>query len=152
MAESNHTTEGGTPSSESAQSTSAKTETAASDVVVGTELAQAQEGDTLAATKDDISAAEPNSIIGARLPGDADKLRLADLLQSEHDGNLDALLTFTSDGTDTTLHVNAGATLQEVQDIVLQGVGDLTAGGARSSSAIIADLLMQGALGTDGAG
>jgi hypothetical protein len=38
----------------------------------------------------------------------AGTLQLADLLQVEHDGNLDALLTFSSDGTNTTIHVSAG--------------------------------------------
>ena len=144
MAESNNAAEGSTPAGETASSTSAKTDATANDVVVGTELARAQEGDTLAATEQDFSAAPT--------PRSADVLQLADLLQGEHDGNLDTLLTFTSDGTDTTLHVSTGAAANETQDIVLQGVGDLTAGGSRSSSSIIADLLMQGALGTDAAG
>ena len=147
MSEANGST-GGTPEAGSpVQSTSENTEAVATDVVVSTQSARAQEGDSLAAAAEqDVSAAT-----AAPMPG-ADVLRLADLLQGEHDGNLDALLTFTSDGTDTTLHVTAGSTLQETQDIVLHGVGDLTAGGARSSSAIIADLLMQGALGIDAGG
>ena len=95
------------------------------------------------------SAATNGSMVAAS-PGDGDMLRLADLLQGEHDGNLDALLTFSSDGTNTTVHVSAGGDRPtQDQDIVLQGVGDLTAGGARSASVIIADLLMQGTFGTD---
>ena len=148
MSESTSGSNSGTPeASSSVDGTSANTEAAPNELVVSTQSARAQEGDSLAAAgEQDVSAAT-----AASLPG-ADVLRLADLLQGEHDGNLDALLTFTSDGTDTTLHVTAGSTLQETQDIVLHGVGDLTAGGARSSSAIIADLLMQGALGIDAGG
>src|SRR5688572_24082546 len=115
---------GGTPEAGSPlQVTSANTETTANDVVVGTELARAQEGDILAATEHDASATESNGI-HAGLPGDADTLRLADLLQGEHDGNLDALLTFTSDGTNTTVHVSAGGDMpaHHEQDIVLRGV------------------------------
>ena len=143
---------GGTPAGSPAQSTPANTDAATNDVVAGTALAQAQEGDTLAAIEHGGSEAEPN--VAADRSGGDDTLRLADLLQGEHDGNLDALLTFTSDGTNTTVHVSAGGEMpaHHEQDIVLRGVGDLTAGGARSSSAIIADLLMQGALGTDAAG
>ena len=145
MSEANSGSNGGTPeTSSSVEGTSPNTEAAANELVVSTQSARAQEGDSLAAAgEQDVSAAT-----AAPMPG-ADVLRLADLLQGEHDGNLDALLTFTSDGTDTTLHVTAGPALQ---DIVLHGVGDLTAGGARSSSAIIADLLMQGALGTEAGG
>ena len=145
MAEAPSGSSGGSPEAGSpVQSTSENTEAAANDTVVSAQSARAQEGDSLAAAAEqDVSAATAAPMAGA------DVLRLADLLQGEHDGNLDALLRFTSDGTDTTLHVTAGAVPQEIQDIVLHGVGDLTAGGARSSSAIIADLLMQGALGTD---
>ena len=133
----------------------AAAETAANEIVVDgvvgadTSLARAQEGEGAAATGQDGSAAESNS--RAALPsGDAQMLQLADLLQGEHDGNLDALLTFSSDGTNTTVHVSAGGDRPtQDQDIVLQGVGDLTAGGVRSASVIIADLLMQGTFGTD---
>ena len=77
-----------------------------------------------------------------------ERLQLAELLQGERDGNLDALLTFTSDGTNTTVHIAAGVDLvMQEHEIVLQGVGDLTAGGARSASVIIGDLLIQGAFG-----
>ena len=148
MSEAPSESSGGTPEAGSpVQSTSENTAAVANDTVVSAQSARAQEGDSLAAaTEPDVSASA-----AASTPG-ADVLRLADLLQGEHDGNLDALLRFTSDGTDTTLHVTAGASPQEIQDIVLHGVGDLTAGGARSSSAIIADLLIQGALGTDAIG
>jgi len=91
----------------------------------------------------------------ATVPGfsavsNADMLHLADLLQAEHDGNLDAYLKFTSDGTNTTVHVStSGEVNWHETEIVLQGVGDLTAGGARTASAIVADLLMHGALISD---
>jgi hypothetical protein len=64
-------------------------------------------------------------------------LSLADLLRGEQDGNLDALLTFTSDGVDTAGHDSAA----RGADIVLRGVGDLTGGGNLSASTIVADLL-----------
>lgn len=96
------------------------------------------------------SSSGPVPNVAALLPRDAEMLELAELLQGEHDGNLDALLTFTSDGTDTTIHVSAGGDgATQDQEIVLHGVGDLTAGGARSASVIIGDLLMRGTPGTD---
>lgn len=148
MSEATSGSNSGTPeASSSVEGTSANTEATANELVVSTQSARAQEGDSLAAAAEqDVSAATAGPMPGT------DVLRLADLLQGEHDGNLDALLTFTSDGIDTTLHVIAGSSVQPTQDIVLHGVGDLTAGGARSSSAIIADLLMQGALGMDAGG
>jgi hypothetical protein len=142
MAESNNSAEGSTPSAgESAQSEGPVSERNVNDVIVenvgdDTRLARA---DAMPEHSEAVQASAPAM-------SDADMLRLADLLQSEHDGNLDALLTFTSDGTNTTLHVGLS---QIGQDIVLQGVGDLTAGGARSASAIIADLLTQGSLSPD---
>jgi hypothetical protein len=144
MAESNNTTDGGTAGpSESAQDVSARPDSGVNDVIVE----NIGDGDLRVAGADDALPADSAAMqASAPAMSDADMLRLADLLQSEHDGNLDTLLTFTSDGTDTTLHVGSA---QVGQDIVLQGVGDLTAGGARSASAIIADLLTHGSLSPD---
>jgi hypothetical protein len=143
MAESNNSAEGSTPSAgESAQSEGSVSERNVNDVIVE------NIGDDTRLARADDAMAEHSEAVQASAPGmsDSDMLRLADLLQSEHDGNLDALLTFTSDGTNTTLHVGSS---QIGQDIVLQGVGDLTAGGARSASSIIADLLTHGSLSPD---
>jgi hypothetical protein len=141
MAESNTSADGTTPSSsESAQSESPVSERNVNDVIVE------NIGDDNSRVLPADDAPADNSAVQASAPSVSDMLRLADLLQSEHDGNLDALLTFTSDGTNTTLHVGSS---QVGQDIVLQGVGDLTAGGARSASAIIADLLTHGSLSPD---
>ena len=118
--------------------------TAAHASIEQTEQAQAE-----VAREQGASTAASKSIAGP-LPSDAEMLQLAEVLQGEHEGNLDALLTFTSDGTNTTIHVSAGGDrATQEQEIVLHGVGDLTAGGARSASVIIGDLLMQGTLGTD---
>jgi hypothetical protein len=143
MAESTNTTDGGTAGpTESAQDSTATPNTGGNDVIV-----QNIGDDTRLARADD-AMPEHSETVQASVPAmsDNDMLRLADLLQSEHDGNLDTLLTFTSDGTNTTLHVGSS---QIGQDIVLQGVGDLTAGGARSASSIIADLLTHGSLSPD---
>jgi hypothetical protein len=143
MAESNTSADGTTPSSsESAQSESPVSERNVNDVIVE----NIGDDNSRVARADDAPA--DNSAVQASGPSvsDSDMLRLADLLQAEHDGNLDTLLTFSSDGTNTTVHVGSS---QIGQDIVLQGVGDLTAGGARSASAIIADLLTHGSLSPD---
>src|SRR5215212_5823384 len=110
MSEATSGSSGGTPEANtSVEGASANTEAAANEVA-NTQSTRAQEGDSLAAQHDDAATtAVPLSGV--------DVLRLADLLQEQHDGNLDALLTFTFDGTDTTLHVSAGPALHETQDI-----------------------------------
>lgn len=147
MAESNNTTEGGTPeSTESAESAAPAAEGGAKDLIVDGVL------DAAPLARADTSAAEQGASVpsGFSAVSDADMLHLADLLQGEHDGNLDAYLKFTSDGTNTTIHVStSGEVNWHETEIVLQGVGDLTAGGARSASTIIADLLAHGTLITD---
>ncbi|HTL30505.1 MAG TPA: type I secretion C-terminal target domain-containing protein [Tepidisphaeraceae bacterium] len=150
MAESNNTTEGGTPlPTESAESATPAAESSVKDLIVesvldGAPLARADEDATDGAAQ----AAAARS--GFSAVSDADMLHLADLLQGEHDGNLDAYLKFTSDGTNTTVHVStSGEVNWHETEIILQGVGDLTAGGMRSASTIIADLLAHGTLITD---
>jgi hypothetical protein len=137
------------------QGATVNAETAANEIVVDgvvgadASFAQAQEGEAAVASEQDASAVMSNSI-AVLLPGDAQMLQLADLLQGEHDGNLDALLMFSSDGTNTTIHIATGGDRPtQEQEIVLQGVGDLTAGGVRSASVIIGDLLMQGTFVSD---
>ena len=151
MAESSNTTEGGTPlPTESAESATPAAEDSVKDLIVegvldGTPQARADQDITDA-------AAEQGAAVGPGFSAvsDADMLHLADLLQCEHDGNLDAYLKFTSDGTNTTVHVStSGEVKWHETEIVLQGVGDLTAGGMRSASTIIADLLAHGTPITD---
>ena len=151
MAESNNTTEGGTPlPTESAESATPAAEDSVKDLIVegvldGTPQARVDQDAVDGATQQVAAIRSGFSAVS-----DADMLHLADLLQGEHDGNLDAYLKFTSDGTNTTVHVStSGEVKWHETEIVLQGVGDLTAGGARSASTIIADLLAHGTLITD---
>lgn len=142
-------------SSVSSQDAPVNAETAANEIVVDGGVtadmssAPAQEREAAAATEQDGFAVASNNM-GVLLPGDLQMLQLADILQGEHDGNLDAYLKFTSDGTNTTIHVStSGEVNWHETEIVLQGVGDLTAGGVRSASTIVADLLAHGTLITD---
>jgi hypothetical protein len=144
MAESKNTTDGGTAgSSESAQDVIATPNNGVNDVIVENlgDVSTRPDGVDYTARIENAAIQATGSAVA-----DSHMLRLVDLLQTAHDGNLDTLLTFTSDGTNTTLHVGSA---QAGQDIVLQGVGDLTAGGARTASAIIADLLTHGSLSPD---
>ena len=151
MAESNNTTEGGTPlPTESAESAATPAEGSVKDLIVEGVL----DGAPPARTDQDPADVGAQQAVTVRsgfsAVSDADMLHLADLLQGEHDGNLDAYLKFTSDGTNTTVHVStSGEVKWHETEIVLQGVGDLTAGGMRSASTIIADLLAHGTLITD---
>ena len=151
MAESDHTTGGGAPgSAESAEGAAPAAEGSVKDLIVEGVL----DGTPQAGSDQDAGGGATQQVAAVRsgfsAVSDADMLHLADLLQGEHDGNLDAYLKFTSDGTNTTVHVStSGEVKWHETEIVLQGVGDLTAGGARSASNIIADLLAHGTLITD---
>jgi uncharacterized protein YegL len=79
-----------------------------------------------------------------------DVLDLRDLLQGEEENPLTEYLSFTSNGTDTTIHIDpgGGAFFQETQKIILSGV-DLTSGGTLSDQDIINHLLANNNIRTD---
>ncbi|MEH6638015.1 MAG: type I secretion C-terminal target domain-containing protein, partial [Porticoccaceae bacterium] len=87
---------------------------------------------------------------GAYNPAEGDVLDLSALLVSEETGVLTDYLSFSSDGTDTTITVDAdglGAGTAD-QTIVLENV-DLTGGGANNDAAIITSLLADSNLVVD---
>ncbi|NVK41761.1 MAG: type I secretion C-terminal target domain-containing protein, partial [Oceanospirillaceae bacterium] len=83
-----------------------------------------------------------------------DTLDLSDLLVGEHDGtgmnadNLVDYLNFTSDGTDTVVHIAPAGDGNVTQEIILQDV-DLTSGGTLSNQDIIDTLVASNNLNTD---
>jgi hypothetical protein len=81
---------------------------------------------------------------------EGDVLDLADILDSETDTavSLDGYLSFSSDGTDTTVSVSETSGGAVNQTIILQGV-DLTNGGALNDQQIIQNLLNGGNLNVD---
>ena len=150
MAESNNTTEGGTPLPTEPAESATSAEGSVRDLIVEGVLDGASQARADQDAADEAAQQAVSVRSGFSAVSDADMLHLADLLQGEHDGNLDAYLKFTSDGTNTTVHVStSGEVKWHETEIVLQGVGDLTAGGMRSASTIIADLLAHGTLITD---
>jgi hypothetical protein len=139
MAESNGNSSDTAPESVASTSSAAPVDPGAHDLIVENvgddHAAGARAGEDLMIG----DSAEAESAPAAQSADDL--LRLADLLLGEQDGNLDALLAFTSDGVDTTLHVAGHDSAARGADIVLRGVGDLTGGGNLSASTIVADLL-----------
>lgn len=71
-----------------------------------------------------------------------DVLDLSDLLQDEENNPLTDYLSFSSDGTDTTIHIdhNGGAPFQGTQEIIIKGE-DLTAGGTLTDQDIIDQMI-----------
>jgi hypothetical protein len=86
------------------------------------------------------------------LGGIGDVLNLTDILQGEsaNAASLISFLSFSSNGTDTTISVDADGALNgqsTAQTIVLKGM-DLTAGGTMDATAIINQLLADHSLKT----
>jgi Ca2+-binding RTX toxin-like protein len=114
---------------------------AGSDILTGGDGADIfvwNSGDTGVDTITDFNAAE------------GDVLDLADILDSETDtaASLDGYLSFSSDGTDTTVSVSETSGGAVNQTIILQGV-DLTNGGALNDQQIIQNLLDGGNVNVD---
>ncbi|WP_422366240.1 DUF5801 repeats-in-toxin domain-containing protein [Pelagibius sp.] len=99
-------------------------------------------------TTAEFAASETDTITDFDTGVGGDVIDLDDLLPASVTGattaaDLTEYLSFSSDGTNTTVHVDhdGGGTFQPTLDIVLESVGDLTGGGANSDEQVIQSLI-----------